>query len=571
MRTVDKIFGYFGRLAVSDALILKLAVSAVFIFGIWFLVDLSAHSRVNVPTRGGALIEGIVGTPRFVNPVLAVTHADKDLSGLIYDGLMKLGIDGTLSPHIAESVTVSEDGLTYNVVLKRSVQFHDNTPLTARDVAFTVGRIQASSLASPLRAVFEGVLVEQIGEYELNFVLEKPYSPFMENLSFGILPEHLWKDASNEEFPFSQLNSEPVGSGPYRILKIVRNASGIPDSYKLEPFAEYHLGQPRIEEITLNFYPNDEKLIEAFKAGEIDSIAGIDQKNLFDLAINTDTHTIIRIPQPRTFGIFFNQNKSPALRDLSARRALDTAIDRTTLVDIVLGGYGQGIESPIPPGFGIDIIKPEHLGETAIENARGILRNAGWKLNSETGMWEKNIDGTLTPLTFSVSTANTPVFEATAEYVRTTWEKLGVPITIKQFEQSDLTQAIIRPRDYEALLFGAQLGRALDFFPFWHSSQRNDPGLNMSLYTNLTTDSILSQMRSSVDSSVRKDAYTKFAEEIEKESPAIFLYSTELLYVFPNSVTGASFSGIAEPQERFASIHTWFINTESVWPIFKNL
>ncbi|MCR4286332.1 MAG: peptide ABC transporter substrate-binding protein, partial [Candidatus Kaiserbacteria bacterium] len=519
---------------------------------------------------GGTFREGIVGTTRFVNPVLAVTRADKDLTTLLYDGLMKLGTDGVIVPSIAESVTISDDGLTYNVILKQGITFHDEVPLTARDVAFTFTRIQDPLLNSPLRASFDGVSIEEIGEYELNFILPEAYTPFIENLTFGILPEHIWKDAGTEEFPFSQYNSEPIGSGMYKIEKIARNTSGIPETYVLKANNAYHIVAPKIETIELHFFPTEEKLLEAFKAGIIESVAGINPKRIAELGLDETMYHLERIPLPRTFALFINQNKSPALRDTSARKALSASVNRHELINAILGGYGNPLTSPIPPGFGIvtENESPENIGD--VEIARDILRRGGWKVNAETQIWEKTIDGTLTPLQFSITTANSNTFNNTAEFLKNQWGALGTDVTVKQFEQSDLTQAIIRPRDYETLLFGTQLGRSLDFYSFWHSSQRNDPGLNVSLYANITTDSILSEMRRKLEPEERQEVLMKFAEELNKETPAIFLYAPELLYIFPNRIVGATFTGVGEPQERFSNVYDWYIQTESIWPIFKN-
>ena len=165
---------------------------------------------------------------------------------------------------------------------------------------------------------------------------------------------------------------------------------------------------------------------------------------------------------------------------------------------------------------------------------------------------------------------NNSTFEATAEFLRSTWEQLGAGVTVKQFEQSDLTQGVIRPRDYEALLVGTQLGSSLDYYSFWHSSQRNDPGLNIALYANITTDSILAKMRRGTSTEELLLATERFAEELSKETPAFFLYAPELLYVFPNRVKGASFTGVGEPHERFARVYDWYLETESVWPVFTH-
>lgn len=567
---IDVYFKKLHELKASDAFVIKIALLVCGVFLLATLAFLSTQYSVQTPTTGGTFREGIVGTTRFVNPVLAVTRADKDLTTLLYDGLMKLGTDGVIVPSIAESVTISDDGLTYNVILKQGITFHDEIPLTARDVVFTFTRIQDPLLNSPLRASFDGVSIEEIGEYELNFILPEAYTPFIENLTFGILPEHIWKDAGTEEFPFSQYNSEPIGSGMYKIEKIMRNTSGIPETYVLKANNAYHVVAPKIETIELHFFPTEEKLLEAFKAGIIESVAGINPKRIAELGLDETMYHLERIPLPRTFALFINQNKSPALRDTSARKALSVSVNRHELINAILGGYGNSLTSPVPPGFGIvtENESPENIGD--VEMARDILRKGGWKVNAETQIWEKTIDGTLTPLQFSITTANSSTFTNTAEFLKNQWGALGALVSVKQFEQSDLTQAIIRPRDYETLLFGTQLGRSLDFYSFWHSSQRNDPGLNVSLYANITTDSILSEMRRKLEPEERQEVLMKFAEELNKETPAIFLYAPELLYIFPNRIVGATFTGVGEPQERFSNVYDWYIQTESIWPIFKN-
>ncbi len=553
------------RLSESDSLLVKVLIACVFASFMWLLISLSLGWRTEVAVSGGVYREGVVGTPRFANPILAVTRADKDLSALIFDGLMSLGADGVLVPNVAESITVSEDGLTYNVLLRKDVTFHDETPLTAADVLYTVNHIKEPILTSPLRPNFDGVTVEQVGDHEINFILPQPYAPFIENLTFGILPKHIWEDVTNEEFPFSQRNSEPIGSGPYVINEIVRSPSGIPETYILSSNENYHRVTPKIETLTLSFFANEERMVTAFNEGLIDGIAGVDPTKLFSVNLNENTHTLVRLPLPRTFAIFLNQGKSPILREKGVREALDLALDRNALTQSVLSGYGVPLTSPIPAGFGISIDAGTEITGDRLEAARAILKTAGWKLNTERGVWEKDIAGTLTTLELSIATANNPVFEATAEYVRAVWEQLGVVVTVKQFEQSDLTQGIIRPRDYEALLFGTHVGRALDFYSFWHSSQRNDPGLNVALYTSITADAALEEARTTRDITKRNDALMNFAQEVKKETPALFLYQPEFLYIFPKNVTGATLNGIAEAHERFASVHEWYVDTESIW------
>lgn len=565
---VHRYFAHLHSLRASDALVLKIALLASGIFLMLFLIDVSKEYSVSVATSGGSYTEGIVGTPRFINPVLAVTRADKDVTALVYDGLMKIDPQGNLVPNIAESVTVSEDGLTYNIILKQGVQFHDGVALTARDILFTISRIQDPVLASPLRANFDGIVVEVLGDYELNFVLPSPYAPFIENLTFGILPEHIWKDAGTEEFPFSQHNSEPIGTGPYVVQQIVRNSSSIPEEYVLSAFEHYHKGRPKIDTIVLRFYATEEKLLNAFTEGLIDGVAGVHPNNTVSFGSPEKTHHLERIPLPRVITLFLNQNKNPALRDLSARTALDAVIDRDELIRQTLRGYGNTTSTPIPKGFGIET-QPTAPPITT-DDARAILRDGGWEFSSDEQVWKKDIDGVSTPLTVTISTVNTQDFESTGEFLRTIWGELGVPVTVKQFEQTDLTQAIIRPRDFETLLFGTQLGRSLDYYAFWHSSRKNDPGLNVAQYANITTDALLVDLRKEQDTEKRRSTIQAFVEELKKEVPAIFLYTPELLYVFPNKIHNAYFTGISEPHERFMNISDWYIETDSIWKQFAS-
>ena len=188
----------FGRLInsiekkpVSDRLLLRALFFGIIGTLVWGILSINDAYLAATPVPGGTIVEGVVGIPRFVNPVLAVTRADQDMSALLFSGLMKINDEGILVPDLAESVTVSDDGRTYNVLVRRDARFHDDTPLTARDVAFTIGLIQNPDLKSPLRGNWAGITIEEISEYELNIVLDEPYTPFIENFTIDIIPRHI--------------------------------------------------------------------------------------------------------------------------------------------------------------------------------------------------------------------------------------------------------------------------------------------------------------------------------------------------------------------------------------------
>jgi peptide/nickel transport system substrate-binding protein len=564
-------FSFVERRKISDRLLFNLAIIAVVTSVLYAVFIINSLYITSVPSVGGTIVEGIIGTPRFVNPVLAINRADHDMVALVYSGLMKLDENGKLVNNIAESIDVSEDGRTYNVKIKNGVLFHNGMELKARDISYTIALIQNPELKSPLRGNWDGVLVEELGDYELKIVLEEAYAPFIENLTMGILPRELWDELPIEQIPFSQNNTQPIGSGPYKITDVLRNKSGLINAYKLKAFEDSN-DNPNISTLVFNFYQNEDELLKALDNKEIASTPSLETQ-VFS-KIQTGTYQIIQTPLPRTFAIYFNQNKSVALRDESARKALSMAIDRASLVETVLHGYGIPTTSPVPPGF-LTVESTSSSQEILssrdelLEKAKIILVAGGWR-QTDTGTWEKEIDKSNVTLSVAITTANTPLFDQTATFVTEMWKELGVEVTVSQFEQTDLIQAIIRPRDFEALLYGSDIGRQVDLYPFWHSSQKNDPGLNIAQYTNIDVDGLLKKIRIETDEQVRSTTIESIEKIIEGDAPAIFLFVPTFGYVLDKNVTATPFQRLSKPSERFANISNWHIKSDNLWPIFSN-
>ena len=561
----DRIFAFFERKSPSDKLILKTVTLTLLVTVVMGLINVSYSFMETVPVSGGVLVEGIVGTPRFVNPVLATSRADRDISALVYGGLMRLDKTGSLAPYLAKSVDISNDGTIYDIVLKSNITFHDGTPITADDVVFTFNLIKDSIVKSPLESNFRGVTVEKRGDYELYFVLETAFSPFIENLTFGIMPEHIWSQVDIDEIPFNNNNVEPIGSGPYRVKKVVRDDYGLIESYQLVAY-EGATAQPKIEQIVLNFFNHETELIEALNQKDVMAAGGLSPASLAKLKPELEL-TAYRQPLPRTFAIFFNQNKSVVLQDKTVREALNAVIDREVLVSEVLSGYGIPIASPIPPGFGV-LSTPLNPAEDV--NPEDILLYGGWE-QAEDGTWfkEGEDEDEKIELKVDIVTADSEVLTTTANLIEKAWRELGVKVSVTLLEQADLTKLAIEPRDYEAFLFGIDIGRQLDFYPFWHSGGRNHPGLNIALYTSIATDKLLTDLRTEKDNQIRLDYYREFEAELTNDLPAIWLYVPEFTYVLPKSVHIQNLEGLSSANDRFAGIANWYLENQNLWPIFN--
>lgn len=562
-----KSFSLIERIIFNTVLVIFIISTAL------ILNKVNQSFLVEIPTYGGSFTEGIIGSPRFINPVLAISNVDKDLCSLIYSGLLKATAEGTLTPDLAESYEISEDGFVYLFKLKDNIFFHDGYPVTTEDIEFTIKMTQNDIVKSSKRANWDGVEVKRLNDKEIQFILTQPYSPFLENLTMGILPKHIWDDISPEQFAFSQFNIKPIGSGPYKIEEVKRNSSETLERYTLVSFDKYSLAKPYISKIYIKLYSDEETLLLKYTKNEIDSLASISPEKMLELQ-EKENSLILSTPLPRIFGVFFNQDEAAVFTNKEVRSALNQAIDREQIIKDVLNGYGVSIDGPVPPKSRYylqveDPIVENELENDRIELAKEILKKGGWKINTD-GIWEKVTRQATTPLIFSISTANTPELKAVANLLKTSWEKMGAQVNLKIFETGDLNQNVIRPRKYDALLFGEVIGRDMDLFAFWHSSQRNDPGLNIAMYANITTDALLDQIRTTNDEEIKKEKFDKFQTEINTDKPAVFLYSPEFIYVIPKKIKNIDINQITIPSERFLDINKWYIETDKIWKFFLN-
>lgn len=543
----------FAMLSVGDKAITLFLVFLVVLTALFAWLGLENRLLVTVPAQGGTVTEGILGSPRFVNPLLALSDADRDLVALTYAGLMGVDGSGTLIPVLAKNYSISPDGKTYTFTLRSGTKFSDGTPVTANDVVYTVTKAKDPALKSPEQAAWTGITVSAPDSRTVVFTLSTPYAPFLENTTLGILPAHLWQNVSNEEFPFSNLMTNPVGAGPFKVTNVRRDASGIITGYDIAAFPDYALGRPYLDGMHFTFFSRVEDLQSALANGSVQAAHSVSGK------------TALTAPYAEVFGIFFNGDQNPVFTHSEVRKALSLAIDRTALTENILGGYATPLMGPVPPGSGITET-PVPASENRIAEADTILTQGGWVYDSSAHLW-KNAKAKQT-LTVTIRTSNVPELKAVAAAVQADWRKLGVPTDIELYEPGDLNQNVIRPRKYDALLFGMVVGRDRDLFAFWDSSERNDPGLNIALYANKTVDQLLETARMESDVEKRTVALQKVEDAIAADYPAAFLYAPNFLYTVPTNLKGVTLPQIATPSDRYASVADWYEATARVWPFF---
>ncbi len=539
-------------------------VSVVLVSAVVLIQRASFSFLAEIPTSGGSFTEGVVGSARFINPALALSPVDKDLVTLVYAGLLRPSSNG-LRPALADSYAISEDGLTYSFSLRSDATFHDGTQVTAEDVAFTIELIQQEQLKSPQFVHWEDVSVEIEGMHTVHIILPEAYAPFIENMTLGIMPRHIWEGIDIDAIPFSDHNINPIGAGPFKIDRVRRDQGGIPHSFELERFDQFILGRPFLTSLTIQLFRNEEEAFAAYQSRLIDSLGSISPELLTDSVDTLFPDTFHAIPLPRTFAVFYNQNRMPLFTRSEVRETVELLTDRNEVINDALGGYGHPLTDPIPQNERSLETTESFDRDVRSAEAEELLNQRGWERSEEDGVWELVADDTTYRFAFELSTANTPELVRAAESLAQQWRAFGIDVTIVAVDTHELAQSVIRPRRFEALLFGSILGREPDLYAFWHSSQRTDPGLNVAQFTSISADALLEQARRSADSIQRNEAHQAFIEEFAEERPALFLYQPTYLYFAPRHIRNISLTQLTEGNERFGDIHTWYSQTRRIW------
>lgn len=233
-----QIFKILGRAERTFFLVL---LTLAILSAIYLAISFYISNTKTAPAYSGTYTEGIVGQPRFINPIYGETNdVDRTLIDLTYSGLMTYDKDGKVINDLVKSYQVSDDGKTYTFQLKNNLYWQDGVPLTTDDVVYTIKTIQNSDYKSPLRANWLDIDVEKLSDISFAFSLNSPYNSFLENCTVKIIPQHIWKNVLPENFALSSYNLQPIGSGPYTISDIQGSNNGFIKSLALTANHRYY-------------------------------------------------------------------------------------------------------------------------------------------------------------------------------------------------------------------------------------------------------------------------------------------------------------------------------------------
>lgn len=541
MIIVKRILGVFSS---RERIAFFAAAAAAVASGLALAALAYYRATVPAPAAGGEYVEGIVGQPRAINPVLAASETDRFLVRLIFNNLAEL----------ADTIETNDDGRLWTIRLKEGLVWSDGKKLTSDDVIFTIERIQDPDGQSPLFPNWQGVQASRASELEIQFKLPSPYAFFSDVLrALYILPKHLFADVPVSNWRFSEYLLMPIGSGPYRFASYEREATGFVTAYRLEANPRANGAHPFIKKLIVRFYTDIRDLTRAFNKGSIDGFATLDPETA---ALAQRSHQLMSFRVSSYYAVFLNQTQFMPFKEREVREALNVATPREAIVRQVFGSSATPLAGPLTPASA--------GGEAEAETqAAGLLDQAGWRVGQD-GVRTKPLRGSKVRLTFNLVVPKVSFLLTAAEILTAAWRRAGMEARIVPLTLEEVGETAIKNRDYDALLFGNVAGPGGDLFSFWHSSARFYPGLNLSLYENKTADRLLGEIRRALDPEVRVALSKDLDNVIRSDHPAIFLFSPDLLFVASKRLKGIEGKTLGDVVDRALYIPQWYEKTARV-------
>ncbi len=541
--------------------ILVVVLTLVLVGALLFSQQPIVQTILPQPTSGGVYTEALIGSMSRLNPLLDRNNsADRDVDKLLFSGLIKFDSRGIPRPDLAESWGSSQDGTIYNLSIRPNAVWHDGQPVTTNDVIFTIELIKSDISFYPqdVKALWNEVEIRQLDEKTMQFRLPEPFVPFLDYLTFGLLPQHILGAIPADQILNAEFNLNPIGSGPYQFDHLLVENGQI-SGVVLNIFDGYYGQTPYIPQIVFRYYGSASAAMDAYKQGEVLGISQITQETLND-ALAEENLSLYTSRRPEVSMILFNLNNGevPFLQDASLRKALLTGLNRQHMINDLLRGQAIPADGPILPGSWAFYEGTEHLDYDPTE-ATNMLKRAGYIIPSEGGDVRAK-DGQL--LTFSLLHPDDPLHTALAEYIQRDWAILGVQITLVPMPYEQLVYESLSNRQYQAALVDLNLSYTPDPdpYPFWHQAEAIS-GQNYSQWDNRAASEYLERARITADLNERTRLYRNFQVIFADELPALPLYFPTHTFAVDVQISGVQAAPLYDTSDRLSNISSWYLVT----------
>jgi peptide/nickel transport system substrate-binding protein len=514
-----------------------IALSAV--QSIWFRNSFSTSAFVS----GGEYSEAVFGKISSLNPLYASTDSERAVARLLFSSLVAIDSSGSLKNDLAETITPEEGGRVWLVRLKDGLKWSDGRSITVDDVVYTFDVIKDPKSRTAYASNFSNISLSVTGDL-LRFRLPMAYAAFPSTLTFPVLPSHILSEVDNSLLSENAFSKNPIGSGPFKFDSI--NSSASRDIVRLSKNNTYYGGVSIVDYFSVHA---DSEPLDPLR--EISSLSVV--ASAPPLSNNSQKTTIPTIPtggeillreSPLNSGVFlFFNNTSATFSNVNLRRAVELGVDLSALRASV--GETLALDFPILDSQ-ISLTYPSRRPLNILE-AKSLVASSSYDQSSHVRI---------------VASSAEP-FATLAERLKSDLANIGFIGDVYLADPNEIFATKIRPRDYDILIYEVDLGYDPDPFPYYHSSQASESGLNFSNYKNTLVDDLLLAGRTSLDVFARAKKYEKFLEIWNEDVPALGIFRISLKYYFNKNIrTFSENSRLVSPLDRFADVSVWAVEHE---------
>lgn len=527
---------------------------------------LLSQQPVSVPflpeaAPGGIYTEALIGSMGRLNPMLDWNNpADRDVNRLIFSGLIRFDSRGLPQPDLAESWGVSSDGTLYNFTIRPNAVWHDGQPVTSDDVIFTVELIKSGGSLFPqdIKDLWTQVEIKKFDDKTFQCRLAEPFAPFLDYVTFGVLPKHLLESVPPDQLASAEFNLKPVGTGPYKFDSLLINEGRI-SGVVLKVNEAYYLPRAYIEQVVFRYYPDAASAFDAYKQGEALGVSQI-TADILDAALKEPQLSVYTSRLPQMGLVFLNLNNPSVsfLQSEKVRRALLLGINRSAIVSHILRGQAVIADGPILPGSWAYYEEIERL-EYDPDAAVSLLKDEGYVIPAGGGDVRAK-DGQF--LSFTLTHPNDEIHTQIAQAIQADWALIGVKADLQAVTYDSLVNDFLAPRNYQAALADLNTLRTPDPDPylFWHQSEATG-GQNYSQWNNRSASEYIETARIETDFESRLRLYRNFQVTFTKDMPSLPLFYPVYSYGVDAQVQGVQVAPMYDTSDRLALINQWYLVT----------
>jgi peptide/nickel transport system substrate-binding protein len=536
------------------------------------------------PESGHGSVEGVRGRAMNASPFGARSAADRGLVALLFRGLVHLGPGDSLTGDLAKSWDVDASGSRWTFHLREDLRWQDGEPITADDVAFTVGTLSDPSYDGPGAESWRDVTATAPDARTVVLQLTTPLGGFLQAATQPIAPAHLLAGVPIDQLADDPFGQQPVGSGPFRLVFLdssraflaaatpVEDPGSFPDGpgggpdfstprptdslATARPTAKADVAVPYLSTFELRYYDDVDTLYADWQAGDLDAASGMQPADVERFRTVAGSR-LVRYPGTTLLAAALDLRATRTdFQDPAVRKALLESINRDAIVNLVLDGLGTRADSLIPPSSPVfdSAESPEIAFD--LDGAKKALADAGWKEGDGSWIPKGSKDGLVIELLSPEESAN-PVAYAAATAITDSWQALGLAVRHLPLPAAELLGDRVATGSFQVAVLPLAIGLDPDVYPLLASSQTRTGGSNVVGLQDPELDRLLVAARTPVGESNRLAAYSTLQQRLSDRQYILPLAFRDDYVVLKDRVVGPESRPIGSSGDRYWDVLTW--------------